>query len=368
MGLFDNLFKNAAQRNFEAKQYNKDLEELESLQHRRAMGDAMAPHFDAMRAQQSPEQGVQTSAIQEMLKHAGLYDQGVKSLGDLSKQRTGLWTGQDKRTDELARPKPTARQTNLGIRGPGGNWIGYADMTPEQRRLSQEYDEAKSTKISLGDDQRAARGTPQDNKDYGFASDTPTYWDKGVLKPVRKMSPEQGKVQAHQRAMSISSRLIDDLALEHPDFNPGNTKDWMLEQLSQGSTVGKLFKHQFQSPVAKKYFTSAMNWVSANRAYISGAAVPEVEVQRDLETYFATPNDSPELAQMKRQLRRDRQDVLAKQSAMSGEEREQYLRQTADQDYLSIQAFKRQKDTSPIVGKDGWEEGPGGLKFRKTGE
>ena len=95
MGLLDTLFggQSYAQQMDEYDQMTKDQEELEGLQHRRSVNTALSPHFDAMRAQQSPEQSVYTSAIQEMLRHQGTNEQGIKSLGDLYKQGTNLRMG-----------------------------------------------------------------------------------------------------------------------------------------------------------------------------------------------------------------------------------------------------------------------------------
>ena len=100
-----------------------------------------------------------------------------------------------------------------------------------------------------------------------------------------------------------------------------------------------------QTPESRQYLAPMMSWVSANRAYLSGAAVPEVEFTRDLKTYFPTPNEDPATVALKKAMREQRKKTLADSVGLPPEERKRSLRRSANKDYRKIMESKRKANT-----------------------
>ena len=240
MGLFDNLMnrKSYEQQMYEFKLAQKAQEDAEVAQDRFTANEAMAPHFEAMLAQQSPEQGTYTSAIQELMRHGGTSDQGISSLGDLMKQRSGLRTGMAKRSDELLRPKPTARQTNLGIKGPKGRYLGYAEMDTDQRALSDKYDETKASRTTID----MGKGPSKFYEHYG--------------KTQAASFTEQGdKIESLQQSLPTVYGLYDMVANENNPMYTGMTANIELGLNKMLQSLG--FNPDSEDAIAntEKYFT-----------------------------------------------------------------------------------------------------------------
>ena len=302
MSLFGNLFGSSYEQQLaDYKQQEKDFEELEGLQHRRAIGAAMAPHFDAMRAQQSPEQGVQTSAIQEMLKHAGLYDQGVKSLGDLSKQRTGLWTGQDKRDYEIANPKPTAEQSNIRA------WLNYNE---DEKKAAIERAAATRplTKIDMGGNRQAVMPMGKDQRDaFGIPDTDKRQWVVGkdnVPKPLDVKKITSGETIGKWAMLNTALQGMDeaesfmfnkDLAgnIDYTNPNMKNIRDAFITEKDPTSAVGKLSK-LITSKEGQQLASLQEKGFQAITRIETGAAMPPEEIENTKSRFQPGPLDSHE--------------------------------------------------------------------------
>ena len=142
----------------------------------------------------------------------------------------------------------------------------------------------------------------------------------------------------------------------YPDFEPSDTIDAVIRGVSAGGgTIGNVIG-KLQSDASKAYMTSSMEWVASNRGYLSGAAVPEIEVMRDLQTYFGQAGDSPEILALKAQMRKARMEDLGATVGDASKSGHSKLRQTADADYRKlIKAKKDLKSGPPGADHDAYE-------------
>lgn len=238
---------------------------------------------------------------------------------------------------------------------------GYAKGSDEYEAFVRKYAgkrtyEAEGDKVLDGT--RLEKWEKPDGTDFGPGSTLNSIANAGG-RLKKKVDVNAGKTTAYLDAMNISEDFINGINVNSPDFDPANIKDFAARALSHAGALGKVVGSHIESPESKAYFTAALNWISANRAYISGAAVPELEVQRDFETYFPQPNDSDELISMKRELRLNRKDALTKSSTLSDKERGEQLRRGANNDSTRIMLFKT-KASAPKYSdpkkQDAWEK------------
>lgn len=304
----------------------------------------------------TPEQKNRLGMMHEMIGQPGASAKGISGLLDMLSQRGGVLADAAKQANKIENP----------LRGASYKFArdaGYEPGTPEFDEAVRQH--GMKSGITLNTGVEARMGTPEENMRWGYAADLPTYWNakSGKLEPVQKVSGEQGRYRAYLDAMDISEKELDAVTTENPDFDPGNMIDFAARTIKEFGSIGEALGGHFESEDSKKYFTSALNWISANRAYISGAAVPEIEVKRDFMTYFPKPDDSPAVVALKKRLRENRKDALAKTATMSEEERQQRLRQTADLDNLKVRELEadeaanvssQPKSGDPVPGHEGW--------------
>lgn len=175
--------------------------------------------------------------------------------------------------------------------------------------------------------------SPEDKLKAGMNPTAPAYINKGEIKVPPSGAEHEAKSIQYINMMKNSLDELDKFSAANPDFNPSEFGDAILRDLStdDSSIFGKAMG-ALQSPASKAYAGIAKQWVNANRAALSGAAVPEAEYARDLSIYFAKPGDSPQVAAMKDRLRRARLDDLTKIATLPPDERAKAWTTTRDRD------------------------------------
>jgi len=212
------------------------------------------------------------------------------------------------------------------------------------------------------------KGTPEQNEEYGYPKDKPTHWEaKGgtmVLKPNIIETEASRKAKTYYNDMVNAQDNFDILQETYPDFNPGEVTDNILRTIAGMDGPMGMAANMMQSDASQQFLAPMMTWVSANRAYVSGAVVPEVEFTRDVKTYFPSAGDSPETIALKKAMREQRTETLADSVGLPAAERQRLLRKTANEDYKKMMKAKRdlkkanktRKPTAPAVKQPSFED------------
>lgn len=190
---------------------------------------------------------------------------------------------------------------------------------------------------------------PEVKRNLGLPENTQYVVDKnGMPQAINPGNTDANKIKQHFDTMSNASKRLDALATQVPDYNPAEFSDAMIRSLASddSSLVGKVLS-PLQSPASKAYGTAAAEWVSSNRAILSGAEVPETEFMRDLSIYFAKPGDTKEILAMKAQMRRDRVESLKSIAALPPDQRAAAWKATGDSDGLKLSGLSTE---SPVIG------------------
>ena len=205
--------------------------------------------------------------------------------------------------------------------------------------------------VGSGQPSKLNFATPEQVNQLGYAPGTQVMIDKNN-KPFlpAAMSELTSKNQNFYDMMDSSEALTEEVLTANPDFSPTDTTDAMLRQIQAGgSTIGSIIA-KAQSPASKSYLTAQMNWIAANRGALSGAAVPEVEVARDLQTYYPQADDPDELIEYKKLLRAKRKAAIGRTINLSAEQRRKQLADSADKDFEDVKAKE------PLQKPKGWRE------------
>jgi hypothetical protein len=179
----------------------------------------------------------------------------------------------------------------------------------------------------------------------GLPENTQYVVDKnGMPQAINPGNETANKTKQHFDTTSNAAKRLEKLETEVPDYNPAEFSDAMLRSLASddSSLVGKVLG-PLQSPASKAYGTAASEWVSANRAILSGAEVPETEFMRDLNIYFAKPGDTPEILAMKRQMRGQRIESLKSITQLPLDQRAAAWKATGDADEYKLSGISTEK-------------------------
>lgn len=199
--------------------------------------------------------------------------------------------------------------------------------------------------------------SPEEKKQMGVSPSAPLYVDKhGDIKaPPAPNEKDSSNIQ-NLTTMGNALKRLDQFEKDNPNFNPSEFTDAMLRNISSSddSLMGKV-AGGLQSQASKGYSAIAKEWVSANRAILSGADVPETEFQRDMSVYFAMPNDSPQVLQMKRQMRADRVKSVEAIASLPPEQRAAAWRDSRANDELKLSGLSTRpaKVVTDLVGGGG---------------
>jgi len=225
--------------------------------------------------------------------------------------------------------------------------IDYWKSDPEGFKAMQQATTRPSTKVTVnsGTEPEYKAGTPEQNVNYGYAADMPTHWEaKGgtmVLQPNIPETEASRKAKTYYTDMINAEDNLGILSETYPEFNPGEITESILREISgKGGFMGTV-ANVLQSKASRQYLAPMMSWVSANRAYLSGAAVPEVEFSRDIKTYFPSAADDPETVALKNAMREQRRQTLADSIGLSAEKRKRSLRRSANDDYRKLMKHER---------------------------
>ena len=194
---------------------------------------------------------------------------------------------------------------------------------------------------------RVEYGTKEDNIRWGYPPELPTFWNdkSGKLEPTQKMTEMTAKNMQVADMMQDSEDRFSALKSDFPDFDPAGYIDASIRSLETGGGFIGNVAGKFQSDASKAFSAMSKQWISANRSGLSGAAVPEQEVARDLATYFPQAGDPEWLIETKERMRKARQKSVEQTIGLGLSEAEtnKRLRASADADSMMVQKQIKQR-------------------------
>lgn len=244
--------------------------------------------------------------------------------------------------------RPSAGQ--LSASGKIATDLGYTPGTPAYNDFVRSHSMRPGTTVNVGGQGPIGPifATPEQKRQMGYDEDAVVMIDQKTGKPY--MAPAISELGAKNinffEMMETSDQAFDDIMVEYPDFDPTSNFDAMMREYQASGSPFHSIASKFQSPASKQYHAATMNWIAANRGALSGAAVPEIEVQRDLQTYFPTAGDTPAVMALKKQLRANRKNAIARTLNLSTEKRQKLLKESADSDSEKIKAMKAEQSTA----------------------
>ena len=130
----------------------------------------------------------------------------------------------------------------------------------------------------------------EDEKSKILGTKGPTF--KPIAGTEKKKSPftaDQNKLAGFAVRMENALRIIEDL--EKRGFNPRNTRDYLLQNFPVlGDTA---LTYIFQSPEFKQYERAALDFMTAQLRFETGAVIAESEIEWVDLTYFPKLGDDP---------------------------------------------------------------------------
>lgn len=278
---------------------------------------------------------------------SAMQNSDMSNLGNMARQI------QQQRYD-TANPTATSAMKNLSARGlkPG---------TAPYQHAMKKYMEKQSI-IGGGGESKLNFATPEQVAQLGYSPGTQVLIDKNN-KPYLPagMNENSAKNKSYYNMMVESENLEADIQAQYPDFDPSETIDATLRSIQSGGGTLQQIIGKAQSPASKAYLTAEMNWIAANRGALSGAAVPEIEVERDLQTYYPQAGDPPEVIAYKKRLRAARKDSIRSTLNMPDQERKKFLKEGADKDYEDVRSKVNPKQprgkAPPGLSREAWQAG-----------
>ena len=249
-------------------------------------------------------------------------------------------------------PAPSLKQ----VMGPNGPmWVEAKDA------IGKPAYAAPLVQVGQGDVGMPVLLTPEEKRTFGYREDeTPYKTPKGDIKLPPRDPGEKYKMKSFVENMrtslsGIKNRFLDKNGNLKADIDYSGLKgSFNAIQLGAASGQGVMasIAQSTMSPGDKKLVADYLEFIAGSRGYSSGAAVPEIEVARDMSIYAPQPTDTGDVIAYRIKKMEDRLDNVS--GIKDPKRRREVSEKIAAADEIEINKMAK-KHGQWIDGKDGFE-------------
>ena len=168
-----------------------------------------------------------------------------------------------------------------------------AEFVMKQQLAAPKVPEYETKVIKLADGSEAMVERMKGTNDPWQPSQLPAGGTTGTGAPTKKLTEGQSKLTLFQTLQNETQPVLLELEKQ---FNPANLADPTMARLP-------IAGNYFTSPEYQMYKAAASAWAEGALRISTGAAATQPEIERNLQTYFAQPGDTPQTVAFKAQMR-----------------------------------------------------------------